>query len=101
MSPDYVQLLEATIQYLEDLKAEGQRWVCLPPESAARLSALVTEGGSTKKSAPRDVQAAASPASVTATPAPPAPVARFTVPPAPSIVPAPQAPAVPAAERTT
>jgi uracil-DNA glycosylase len=69
MSDAYNQLLEATIQHLEGLKARGVRFVSVQPEM---LSAL--------KSAP--TQAKAAPATLRATPSP-APAVRQVVPVAP------------------
>ena len=52
MSDPYEQLLDATIQHLQDLKAQGVRFVPVSNETIALLAGSKSAGSSTSKAAP-------------------------------------------------
>lgn len=88
MKSDYVQLLDATLQHLERLRAEGVGFVPVKPSTLAALAAPIKATPPSRPSA----AAVSSPASTAAMPPAPASVARpSTVRPAPPR----SAPAVP------
>ena len=97
MSADYNQLLDATIQHLEGMKARGVRHVVVAPESLRALTQVVRPGQSTnikpQAAAPTPI---AAPRIFSSKPAvaPVAVAARVVVAPVEAVPPMPRAPAL-------
>lgn len=95
MSADYQQLLDASIQHLQELKAHGRRYVNLAPETLAALSQPPLRGTAPVVPSPARAPAPVPPTrrAVQPSPTPVAPAPSPTVVPLP--VPLPAATAVP------
>jgi DNA polymerase len=73
MSDPYTQLLDATLEYLEDLKAQGVKYLNVLPENLAALAAAPRPGATLRSSASQPEPAASRPLLPTANADPPRP----------------------------